>query len=220
MSNIRVLVACERSGIVREAFNQIHGFYAISCDLYPPDDGRVDYHYQGDVRDILYEHWDMMIAHPECTRLCNSGVRWLKERDLWNELREAAEFFKLLMDVPIKFKAIENPIPHKYAVEIIGRNDDQLIQPYMFGHMETKGTCLWLENLPKLKPTNDVREQMKKLSKKERQRTHYMSPSPERAYWRARTFPGIAQAMADQWSKYVLSESFQNSLYSTGERLA
>jgi hypothetical protein len=133
-----------------------------------------------------------MVAHPPCTRLCNSGVRWLAERNLWQEMREASEFFKLILNAPITKIAVENPIPHKYAVEIIGRKYDQIIQPYQFGHGETKATCLWLKNLPKLQPTNivDGRDH----------RIHKMPPSPERWKERSRTFQGIANAMAAQWS--------------------
>lgn len=189
---MRILIACEYSGIVREAFNSIHGYYAISCDLLPPEDGRTDYHYQGDVRDIINDGWDLMIAHPPCTRLSNSGVRWLNERNLWDDMREAAGFFKMLLNCKIPKLAIENPIPHKYAVEIIGRNYDQIIQPHRFGHNETKATCLWLKNLPELRATN-------KIDPPYEHRIHKMSPGPSRGHERARTYPGIAMAMAEQW---------------------
>lgn len=189
---MKILVACEFSGIVREAFNSIHGNYAISCDILPPEDGRTDYHYQGDVRDILKDGWDLMIAHPPCTRLANSGVRWLNERNLWDEMREAAEFFKLLLNCNIPKIALENPIMHKYAREIVGRKYDQIIQPWQFGHGEQKATCLWLKNLPKLTPTNIV-------SGRE-QRVWKLPPSENRWAERSRTYPGIAMAMAEQWS--------------------
>lgn len=187
---MRILVACEFSGVVREAFSAL-GHEAWSCDLLPTEiPGN---HYQGDIRDILYAGgWDLMVAHPPCTRLCNSGVRWLAERNLWQEMREAAEFFKLIMSAPIKKKAIENPIPHKYALEIIGRKYDQIIQPHQFGHGETKATCLWLENLDKLQPTNNVEGR--------EQRIHLMSPGANRSHERSRFFPGIANAMAAQWA--------------------
>lgn len=200
---MRVLVACEFSGTVRNAFSR-RGHYALSCDLLDSADSGNDpekCHYKGDVRDILYDgSWDLMIAHPPCTYLCNSGVCWLKDNPGRREqMREGAAFFKLLLDVPIPRKAIENPIMHKYAVEIIGRRQDQVVQPWMFGHPETKATCLWLHNLPLLKPTNDVREQMKGLSKSQIQRNYLTSPSPDRWKIRSLTYPGIAEAMAEQW---------------------
>jgi hypothetical protein len=139
--------------------------------------------------------WDLGIFHPPCTRLANSGVRWLAERDLWQDMREAAEFFKMLMDYPIAKKALENPIPHKYSLEIIGRKYDQIIQPWMFGCGESKATCLWLDGLPKLQPTNIV-------SGRE-QRIWRMAPGPDRQRERSVTYPGIARAMAEQWSVVV-----------------
>ena len=190
---MKILVACEFSGIVRSAFNSIHGNYAISCDLLPPEDGMTDYHYQGDVRDILNDGWDMMIFHAPCTYLCNSGVRWLHERpERWEAMREAAEFFKMLLDAPIEKIAGENPIMHKYAREIVGRKYDQIIQPYDFGHPESKATCLWLKNIPPLQATNKVNGREQRVWKE--------SPSPTRWMERSRTFPGIAMAMAEQWS--------------------
>lgn len=192
---MKILIACEFSGVVREAFNAYHGNYAISCDLLPPEDGRTDYHYQGDVRDILNDGWDMMIAFPPCTRLCNSGVRWLNERNLWDDMRDGAEFFKLLMNAPIPLIAIENPIPHKYALEIIGRKYDQIIQPWQYGQGETKATCLWLKGLPKLVSTNIVD------GRKPRIHRLYIKDRQERMKERSRTYPGIAAAMAEQWTK-------------------
>lgn len=185
-THLRVLVACEFSGIVREAFNAYHGVYAVSCDILPPEDGRVDYHYQGDVRDILNDGWDMMIFFAPCTRLSNSGVRWLKERNLWDEMREGAEFFNLLLNADIPLIGGENPIQHKYARQLI-RKYDQIVQPYHFGHMEQKATCIWRKGLPELQETNNVYEEMMKLSKKEREKVHYMSPSKDRGHERSRS---------------------------------
>lgn len=193
---LNVLVACEYSGLVRDAFARL-GHNALSCDLLPTE--REGQHYQGNIFDILYSgKFDIMIGHPPCTRICNSGVRWLNERDLWDEMEEAAIFFRYLLEAPIPHKAIENPIPHKYAVDIIGRNYDQKIQPWMFGHGETKATCLWLDNLPKLTPTDivDGREQ----------RIWKMPPGTDRGKERSKTYPGIAAAMAAQWSEYVLNQ--------------
>jgi hypothetical protein len=141
-----------------------------------------------------------MIGHPPSTRLCNSGVVWLEKRNLWKDMTEGANFFKLLLDAKIPLIAIENPIPHKYALQFIGKKYDQIIQPYMFGHPERKATCLWLKGLPKLKPTKDVKKEMMKLPKSESQRIHYTSPGKDRAKIRSKTFSGIAKAMANQWS--------------------
>lgn len=185
---MRVLVACEYSGRVRDAFRS-RGHDAMSCDLLPTD--APGPHYQGDVRDILQEGWDLMIYHPPCTRLTNSGVRWLHERNLWDEMRESAEFFRCLLDAPIPRKAGENPIPHRYALDIIGRMYDQIIQPWQFGHGETKATCLWLTNLPPLRPTAPVEGR--------EQRVWKLPPSEDRWKLRSLTYPGVAAAMADQW---------------------
>ena len=182
-------MACEFSGVVREAFRR-RGHDAWSCDLLPAEDGS-QYHIQDDVLPNLDEDWDLMIAHPPCTRLCNSGVSWLERRNLWDELDGAAKFFRFLLDAPVSRIAVENPIPHKYAVHRIGRKYDQIVQPWWFGHGETKATCLWLKNLPLLKPTNivDGREQ----------RLHRLPPSPNRWRERSRTMFGLAEAMAVQW---------------------
>lgn len=195
---MRVLVACEYSGKVREAFRKL-GHDAWSCDLLPADDGS-EYHIQGDVLEQLDKGWDLMIAHPPCTYLTNAGVSWLyKKEGRWDDMREGAEFFKALLNAPIPKIAVENPIMHKYAVEIIGRRQDQVIQPWMFGHMEQKGTCLWLKGLPKLEPTNNVKEAMMKLDPKVRQRLHYLPPSKDRWKLRSETYQGIADAFAEQW---------------------
>jgi hypothetical protein len=187
---MKVLVACEYSGRVRDAFIEL-GHEAISCDLLPTDVPGP--HYQGDVFDIIGDGWDLMIAHPPCTYLTNSGVRWLHERpERWQQLEEGAQFFKALLEADIPKIAVENPIMHKYAVEIIGRRQDQVVQPWQFGHGETKGTGLWLKNLPKLQPTNIVEGR--------EQRIHLLPPSKDRWKLRSETFSGIAKAMAEQWS--------------------
>jgi hypothetical protein len=189
---MKVLVACEFSGIVRDAFIK-RGHDAMSCDLLPTE--RDGPHYQGDVFDIIDEGWDLMIAHPPCTRIANSGVCWLEKRNLWDDMRNASAFFRSLLDADIPCIAIENPIPHKYALEIIGRKYDQIIHPWQFGHGETKATCLWLKNLPKLEPTNIVDGRIPRI--------HYMPPGPNRSRERSRTYQGIADAMADQWGKSI-----------------
>lgn len=195
---MEVLVACEYSGTVRDAFID-RGHKAISCDLLPSD--KEGPHYQGDVMDIIHDGWDLMIAHPPCTYLTNSGVCWLhKQPERWAMLDEAAEFFKCLLNCKIPKIAVENPIMHKYAKERIGGvKQTQVIQPWMFGHMEQKATCLWLKGLPKLVETDNVKAEMLQLSDKERQRLHYLPPSKDRWKLRSTTYKGIAKAMANQW---------------------
>ena len=198
---MRVLVACEESQAVTKAFRDA-GHEAYSCDVQPCSGGRPDWHVQTDVRIQLHKRWDLMIAHPPCTYLCNSGVRWLYENSTrWDDLDLGAEFFRLLLNSGIPKIAVENPIPHKYAVKRIGAKYDQLIQPWMFGHKETKATCLWLKGLPFLEPTTNLKEETKALPNKESQRIHRASPGPERSKLRSKTFSGIAQAMAQQWGK-------------------
>ena len=185
---MKVLIACEYSGVVRDAFIK-RGHDAVSCDILPTE--RSGPHYMGNVLPLLGEGWDLMIAHPPCTRLCNSGVCWLDKRNLWDEMREGARFFKTLLNADIPRIAIENPIPHGYAVREIGKKYDQIIQPWQFGHGETKATCLWLKNLPKLEPT--------RIAKGREQRLHMLPPSKDRAKLRSKTYFGIADAMAIQW---------------------
>lgn len=180
---MKVLVACEYSGTVRDAFIRA-GHDAMSCDLLPTESNGP--HYQGDVRDILGDGWDLMIAHPPCTHLAVSGARWFKDKV--TEQAESLDFVRLLMDAPIERIAIENPIS---IISSKIRKPDQIIQPWMFGHGETKATCLWLKNLPKLTPTNIVEGRDNRI--------HRMPPSPDRWKLRSTTYSGIAQAMADQW---------------------
>lgn len=189
---MKVLVACEESQEVCKAFRNL-GHEAYSCDILPCSGGHPEWHIQDDVLKHLDEGWDLMIAHPPCTRLCNSGVMWLEKRHLWRQMEDGALFFKKLHRANIPLICVENPIPHKYAVSIIGRNYTQIIQPWMFGHGETKATCLWLKGLPILKPSRIV-------SGRE-QRLHKLPPSKDRAMLRSKTYPGIAQAMAEQWSE-------------------
>jgi len=203
---MNVLIACEESGRVRDAFIE-RGHNAWSCDLQEGRGKHADKHYQQDVIDLLTIRkpwevftWDLVIAHPPCTYITNSGVSWLhKDPDRWALLDDACDFFRFFLELPYPV-VIENPIPHKYAVERIGRKYDQIIHPYQFGHPEQKSTCLWLKDVPKLKETNNVKEYMMSLPKNERQRLHYLPPSPDRAKLRSETFQGIADAMADQWS--------------------
>jgi len=180
---MKVLIACEYSGAVRDAFIN-NGHDAMSCDLLPTDvDGP---HYQGDVFDIINDGWDLMIAHPPCTHLAVSGARWFKDKV--EEQKEALEFVQRLMDAPIDKIAIENPIS---IISSHIRKPEQIIQPWMFGHGETKATCLWLKGLPKLFATNVVEGREAKI--------HKMSPGPNRWKERSKTYQGIAIAMANQW---------------------
>lgn len=190
---MRVLIACEYSGTVRDAFIKA-GHDAISCDLLQTD--KTGPHYQGDIRDILYDKWDLMIAHPPCTDIAVSGAAWFKEKIADGRQQAALDFVQLLMNANIKRIAIENPIS---VISSKIRKPDQIIQPWMFGHKEQKATCLWLKDLPKLKETNNVKTEMMLLPKKERERLHYCPPGPDRWKIRSTTFQGIADAMADQW---------------------
>lgn len=182
---MKVLVACEFSGVVRDAFVR-NGHYAMSCDLLPTE--TPGNHYQGDIRDLLTNNkdWDLMIAHPPCTHLAVSGARWF--RDKADEQAEALDFVRYLMAAPIPRICIENPVS---IISSRIRKPDQSIQPWQFGHGEVKRTCLWLKNLPRLHPTEivDGREA----------RVHRMPPGPDRWRERSRTFQGIADAMANQW---------------------
>lgn len=187
---MKVLIACEYSAKVRDAF-RAKGHDAWSCDLLACD-GDPTWHIQGDVLEVIDRGWDLMIAHPPCTYLCNSGVRWLhSDPARWEEMRQGAEFFKKLLNAPIAKKGIENPIMHKYAAEIIGRRQDQIVQPWHHGHGETKGTGLWLEGLPLLKPSNIVEGRDARI--------HKLPPTKDRWKIRSETYAGIAAAMADQW---------------------
>lgn len=194
MTTLNVLVGCESSGTVREAFRAL-GHDAWSCDLLPADDGS-QFHIQDDVRNVIGKRWDIGIFHPPCTRLCNSGVRWLHERDLWADLYKAADLFKACLNAPIPHVAVENPTMHKHALERVGAEASQAIQPWQFGHGETKRTCLWLRNLPPLIPTEIVEGR--------EQRMWRLPPSEDRWKQRSKTYDGIARAMAVQWSEVVI----------------
>lgn len=199
-SPMRVLVACEFSGTVRDAF-LARGHDAWSCDLLPAETNS-NRHIRGDVREVVaWACWDMLIvAHPPCTRLCNSGVRWLhtpppgKTREqMWQELDEGAALFSDCWNAPVERICVENPVMHRHAKARIRNYTGftQSIQPWQFGHGETKRTCLWLKNLPPLKPTNVVGGRENRI--------HRMPPGENRWRERSRFFKGIAEAMADQW---------------------
>lgn len=188
---IRVLIACEYSGTVRSAFAEL-GADAWSCDLLPTE--RPGNHYQGDVRDMIGGGWDLMIAHPPCTHLAVSGARWFKDKRA--EQREALDFVRYLLAAPIPHIALENPVS---IISSQIRKPDQVIQPWQFGHGETKATCLWLTNLPPLRMTDVVEGRVA--------RVHNMPPGPDRWKERSRTYPGIAAAMARQWTDFLANAS-------------
>lgn len=206
---MKVLVGCEYSGKVRDAFIK-RGHEAVSCDLLPTDVPGP--HYQGDLKDIINDGWDLAIFHPPCTYLTNSGVRFLHEKScpplerrnpaiLYGRARrvamgEARTFFNELLKAPIPRICAENPIPHKYARAAIGKYT-QIIQPWQFGHPETKATCLWLRDLPNLTPTEIVEGRNHSI--------HMASPGPDRWKIRSETFQGIADAMAEQWGSLDVS---------------
>lgn len=186
---MRVLVACEFSGVVREAFHR-KGHTAWSCDLLPSE--QPGNHMQSDVLHILDWGWDLVIAHPPCTYLARSGARWWPGKE--TEQHSALDFVRKLLDAPVPRIALENPIG-KISTAI--RKPDQIIQPYQFGHGETKATCLWLKNLPELRHTNIVEGRLP--------RCHYYPPSSDRWKHRSRTYEGIAEAMAEQWGSLPCS---------------
>lgn len=185
---MRVLVACEFSGVVRDAFIGA-GHDAVSCDLLPSE--RPGPHIRGDVRPHLTDGWDLMIAHPPCTHLAVSGARWFVDKR--DEQEAALDFIARLMVAPRARIAIENPVS---VISSHIRKPDQIIQPWMFGHGETKATCLWLKGLPPLQPTTRVGGRD--------ERVHRMAPSPDRWRERSRTLRGIADAMAEQWGGVAL----------------
>jgi len=210
---MRILVACEESQAVTKELRKL-GHEAFSCDLLPCSGGHPEWHYQQDVFEVIEKGWDMMIAHPPCTFLAVSGARWLynkdgsKNEERWNNQAEALDFVQRLMDAPIDKIAVENPIS---VISSNIRKPEQIIQPWMFGDKAQKSTCLWLKNLPKLEPTNIVEKgefiefTSKKGVKKKQPKWYFdalkqaKTPS-ERRTLRSKTFKGIAEAMAKQWT--------------------
>jgi site-specific DNA-cytosine methylase len=193
---VKVLVACEFSGVVRRAF-RAKGHYAVSCDLLPAED-ETTAHWIGDVRDMIHAgEWDLMIAHPPCTHLAVSGARWFKEKRESGEQQAALAFVRELMDAPVPRICVENPVS---IISTAIRQPDQIVHPWWFGHGETKATCLWLKNLPLLKATNVVEGREQAIWR--------MPPSPDRWKNRSRTYTGLAAAMAQQWGESVDQPSF------------
>lgn len=203
---LRVLVACEYSGRVREAFRR-RGFDAWSCDLLDSEDGS-EYHIKGDCLALLGEGWDLLIAHPPCTRLANSGVRWLHERNLWDDFEQAVAFYLALRNAPVKHKCLENPVMHRYARERLGDVRRQVVQPWWFGEPMFKATGYELHNLPNLIPTNRlVPPAAGTEAHKAWSWVHRCPPGPDRWKIRSRTPQGIADVMAAQWGMWIEAES-------------
>ena len=192
---MKVLVACEESQAVTIELRKL-GHEAYSCDIEPCSGGHPEWHLQQDVVPLLKEKWDMIIAFPPCTDLAVSGAAWFEEKRKDGRQQASIDFFMLFANHPCEQIAIENPVG---IMSSYWRKPDQIIQPYEFGHMEQKKTCLWLKGLPKLGGTNNVYEEMMKLPKNKRERLHYLPPGPDRAKIRSKTFPEIAKAMAEQW---------------------
>jgi hypothetical protein len=194
---MKVLVACEYSGIVRDAF-AAKGHDAWSCDILPTESP--GNHFEGDVLEHLDKGWDLMIAHPPCTHLAVSGARWFAEgKKPWSLQEEALDFVRKLLDAPINKIALENPVS---VISTKIKKPNQIIQPFQYGHDVTKKTCLWLKNLPNLKPTKIVKPDIVLVNGKKMSRMHYESfklPSKERSKVRSKFYTGIAEAMADQW---------------------
>ena len=182
-----ILIACEESQAVTIAFRKL-GYEAYSCDIEPCSGGHPEWHLQQDVVPLLKENWDMIIAFPPCTHLCSSGARWWKQKQKDGRQQKAIDFFMLFARCKCERVAIENPVG---IISTVWRKPDQIIHPWMFGHGETKATCLWLKNLPLLQPTEIVEGREQRIWK--------MPPSSERSKLRSKTYPGVAKAMAQQW---------------------
>jgi len=187
---MRVLVACEYSGRVRDAFLAL-GHDAVSCDLLPSE--APGPHIQGDVTPLLREPWDLVVAHPSCTYLANSGVRWRVERREWGQIALAVAFFVQCLNANAPRVAVENPVMHRYGRDQIGRGPDFTVQPWQFGDPYRKRTCFWTRGLPPLRPTSAMTASSAEAA------CHRAPPSPDRWKDRSRTYPGIANAIADQW---------------------
>lgn len=193
---MRVLVACEESQAVTKELRRL-GHEAFSCDIEPCSGGHPEWHLQEDVTPLLKQRWDMIIAFPPCTHLAVSGAARFEQKRKDGRQQAAIDFFMMFVNAECERIAIENPVG---IMSTIYKKPSQIVQPYEYGHMEQKKTCLWLKGLPLLQPTNNVYAQMMELPKNKRERLHYLPPSPERAKLRSKTFPGIAKAMAEQWA--------------------
>lgn len=190
-----VLVACEESQAVTIALRE-RGVEAFSCDIEPCSGNYPEWHIRRDVRDVLAREWDAVIAFPPCTHLASSGARWFKEKQRDGRQQQGIDLFMACVDANSPRVAVENPVG---IMSTQYRKPDQIIQPWQFGHPETKATCLWLKGFPVLVETDNVKQEMMELSTSERNRIHYMPPSPERSKLRSKTYSGIARAIAEQW---------------------
>jgi site-specific DNA-cytosine methylase len=190
-----VLVACEESQVVTLAL-RARGVEAYSCDIEPCSGNHPEWHIRRDVRSLLSREWDAVIAFPPCTHLASSGARWFKEKRVDGRQQQGIDLFMDCVNANAPLVAVENPVG---IMSSEYRKPDQIIQPWMFGHLETKATCLWLKGFQPLIATNNVKEDMMQLSPKEKHRIHYMPPSPDRARLRSQTYTGVADAIADQW---------------------
>lgn len=214
MKRLNVLINCETTGLIRDQFAYL-GHRSTSCDLLPSDQPHGT-HMQCDLREALKHRWDFVGFHTDCTYMTNSGVRWLHtEAGRWAKLDEACELFNLCLDDP-RPGYLENPIPHKYAVQRIRRNYDQLLQPWAFGDYETKATCLWLKGVPPLVPTYETAEECREAlgiapGIKPKARVHLASPGPNRWKERSKTLPGLARAIAEQFSAHLTNPGFSEA---------
>lgn len=199
---MKILVACEESQAVTIELRRL-GHEAFSCDILECSGGHPEWHLQEDVTPLLKQRWDMIIAFPPCTHLAVSGAAWFEQKRKDGRQQEAIDFFMMFANADCERIAIENPVG---IMSRIYKKPSQIVQPYEYGHMEQKRTCLWLKGLPLLRPTNNVYDKMMRLPKNKRERLHYLPPSPERAKLRSKTFPGIAKAMAEQWAGDIREE--------------
>jgi hypothetical protein len=203
---MKILVSCEESQAVTIELRKL-GHEAYSCDLLPCSGGHPEWHLQQDVIPLLKEKWDMIIAFPPCTHLAVSGAAWFEQKRKDGRQQQGINFFMQFTNLDCPRVAIENPVG---IMSTYYRKPDQTIHPWQFGHPEQKATCLWLKGLPPLVGTCDVSVEMKRLPKCQRERNHYMSPGPERTKLRSKTYPGIAQAMATQWTQDACREIINN----------
>lgn len=192
---MKILVACEESQAVTKEFRKL-GHEAYSCDILPSSGGHPEWHLQQDVTELLQQDWDMIIAFPPCTHLAVSGARHFAQKQADGRQQQGIDFFMLFANAKCEKICIENPIG---IMSSLWRKPDQIVQPWMFGHAESKATCFWLKGLPKLVETNNVKAEYDSLPKNQQQRIHYLPPSKDRGHLRSKTFEGIAKAMADQW---------------------
>lgn len=198
---MKILIACEESQAVTKEFRKL-GHEAFSCDILPTSGANPEWHLQQDVTELLEQHWDMIIAFPPCTHLAVSGARHFAQKKADGRQQQGIDFFMLFANAKCDKICIENPIG---IMSSLWRKPDQIIQPWQFGHAESKATCLWLKGLPKLVETNNVKAEFDSLPKSQQQRIHYMPPSKDRGHLRSKTFEGIAQAFAEQYTAFELS---------------